>query len=129
MSAPSDEDDVYPTALTDADGQPFDSSQRYLLHFGPGQTPPAEAFQSLTTYDGRQLFTANAINRFAIGDRDAPTFNGMAHATFLFAANHPGRTWSLTGGPRPRPDRSPWALAAPQRSTRNASAICFTPDG
>ena len=44
MSAPSDEDAVYPTALTDADGQPFDSSQRFLLHFGPGQTQTSGRF-------------------------------------------------------------------------------------
>lgn len=58
------EDAIYPTALTDADGQPFDSSKRYVLLFPPGQLPPADAFWSLTMYDQRQLFTDNPINRF-----------------------------------------------------------------
>ena len=70
--------------------QPFDSSQRYLLHFGPGQTPPAEAFRSLTMYDGRQLFTADAINRFAIGDRDALTFNGNGSLDIPIRRESPG---------------------------------------
>jgi hypothetical protein len=96
--------------------QPFDSSRRYLLHFGPGQTPPAEAFRSLTRYDGRQLFTANAINRFAIGDRDALTFNGDGSLDIPIRRESPGA--DVESKPSP---------SAAQH--RNASAICFTPGG
>lgn len=69
------EDAVYPTALLQADGKPFDSDARYVMHFEPDQIPPARAFWSLTMYNEKQLFTANPIDRFAIGDRDALRFN------------------------------------------------------
>jgi len=69
------DDAVYPTAFADADGQPFDNGKRYVLHFNKDQIPPARAFWSLTMYDERQLFTANPINRYAIGDRDRLAFN------------------------------------------------------
>jgi hypothetical protein len=69
------EDAVYPTAFTDADGKPFSSDNRYVMHFSKEQIPPVGAFWSLTMYDQRQLFAANPINRYAIGDRDKLKFN------------------------------------------------------
>ena len=69
------EDAVYPTALVDADGQPFSSDNRYILHFAKDRILPARAFWSLTMYDERQLFTENPIGRYAIGDRDKLRFN------------------------------------------------------
>jgi hypothetical protein len=38
------EDAVYPTAVTDADGKPFISDNRYVLHFDRDQVPPVRAF-------------------------------------------------------------------------------------
>lgn len=46
-----------------------------MMHFDKEQLPPIRAFWSLSMYDERQLFTANPINRFALGDRDALKFN------------------------------------------------------
>ena len=70
------EDAFYPTAFTDAEGKPFSSAERYVMHFNKGQLPPARAFWSLTMYDDRQLFTENPIERYAIGDRDDIKLNG-----------------------------------------------------
>ncbi|MES2149303.1 MAG: DUF1254 domain-containing protein [Pseudomonadota bacterium] len=75
LGANTIEDAIYPTALADADGKPLDSAARYVLHFEKDQLPPVRAFWSLTMYNERQFFTANPINRFAIGDRDALTYN------------------------------------------------------
>lgn len=69
------QDAIYPSAARDAEGKPFDSGARYVVHFGKEQLPPVRAFWSLSMYDARQLFTANAINRYALGDRDALQFN------------------------------------------------------
>ena len=84
------EDAIYPTALIDADGQPFDSSKRYVLHFPAGQLPPANAFWSLTMYDQRQLFTDNPINRFAIGDRDPLALNPDGSLDINICRDTPG---------------------------------------
>jgi hypothetical protein len=64
------EDALYPNARTDADGQPFDGSHVYVMHFEPGQMPPVHAFWSLTLYDERQRFADNPLGRYALGDRD-----------------------------------------------------------
>jgi hypothetical protein len=70
------EDAIYPTAFTDPQGRPFDSGRAYVLHFEASELPPARAFWSLTMYNDKQLFTANPIDRYAIGDRDDLKLNG-----------------------------------------------------
>ena len=69
------EEAIYPGAAVDGDGQPLTGAARYVLHFEPGQAPPADAFWSLTMYGPDQFFVANPINRHAIGDRDRLAFN------------------------------------------------------
>jgi len=62
---------IYASALTDGDGQPLDGAHCYRLHV-PARMP-VNAFWSLSMYefapDGRRFFTANPIQRYAIGDR------------------------------------------------------------
>jgi hypothetical protein len=96
------------TAFTDGDGQPFDSSRRYLLHFEPGQSPPADAFWSVTMYDQRQLFTANPINRFAIGDRDALKFNADGSLDIHIRRESPGA--DLESNWLPAPASGPFTM-------------------
>ncbi len=85
------EDAVYPTAFADADGKPFDSAKRYVLHFGQDQIPPVRAFWSLTMYDERQLFAANPIGRYAIGDRDKLSFNPDGSLELYIQRESPGK--------------------------------------
>jgi hypothetical protein len=102
------EDAIYPTAVADADGRPFDSSKRYIVHFGPGQTPPADAFWSLTMYDQRQLFAANPISRFAIGDRDALQFNADDSLDIHIGRESPGA--DLESNWLPAPAAGPFTM-------------------
>jgi len=66
---------LYPTALSDGEGRALDGKHRYKLHFGRDALPPVRAFWSLTMYGADHFFVANPINRFAVGDRDALSFN------------------------------------------------------
>ena len=84
------EDAVYPFAFADADGKPFDSAQRYAMHFDKDRLPPVRAFWSLTMYDQRQLFAANPIDRYAIGDRDRLTFNSDGSLDLYIQRESPG---------------------------------------
>jgi hypothetical protein len=75
LGANPPEDAIYPLLVTDADGAPPTGDHEYLCHFPVGELPPADAFWSITMYDAHGFQVANAINRFAIGDRDALTYN------------------------------------------------------
>jgi hypothetical protein len=59
-------DAVYPTTFVDGDGKPLTGSNRYTLHFAKGETPPVNAFWSVTLYGPDSFFVVNSINRQAI---------------------------------------------------------------
>jgi hypothetical protein len=83
-------DAIYPMTERDVDGKPFDSGARYVVHFGKEQIPPVRAFWSLTMYDERQLFAANDLNRYAIGDRDQLQFNADGSLDLYIQRASPG---------------------------------------
>ena len=85
------EDSVYPTAFTDAEGKPFSSDSRYILHFNKDQVPPVRAFWSLTMYTEEQRLAANPIDRFALGDRDKLAFNPDGSLDLYIQRESPGR--------------------------------------
>jgi len=85
------QDAVYPVDRVDADGNPLNGANRYVIHFDKGQTPPANAFWSLTMYNTRQFFVANPINRYAIGDRDHLKFNPDGSLDIYIQHDSPGR--------------------------------------
>ena len=88
------EDAVYPSAVTDADGKPFSSENRYVLHFNKERVPPVRAFWSLTMYNERQNLAANPIDRYAIGDRDKLAFNPDGSLDIYISAIRPAKTKS-----------------------------------
>ena len=67
---------MYPYTRTTATGEPLDGSKNnYTLTFAAGQTPPVNAFWSVTMYDGKsQLLVKNPINRYLI---NSPMLPGM----------------------------------------------------
>ncbi len=81
----------YPVARVDGNGDPLDGGYKYVLHFDKGQTPPANAFWSLTMYNSKQAFVANPINRYAIGDRDKLKFNGDGSLDIYIQRESPGK--------------------------------------
>jgi len=91
LGANTIEDAVYPTAITDADGKPFSSDNRYILHFNANEVPPVRAFWSLTMYNDKQFFAANPIGRYAIGDRDKLAFNPDGSLDLFIQRETPGK--------------------------------------
>lgn len=96
------EDALYPTAFADSEGKPFDSENRYVLHFTKAQIPPVRGFWSLTMYDERQLFAANPIDRYAIGDRDPLVFNEDGSLDLYVQAASPGPDKEANWLPAPK---------------------------
>jgi hypothetical protein len=69
LGANRPQDAVYPTSLKDADGKAYDGANKYVVHFGKDELPPAEGFWSITMYDANYFFVANPINRYSISAR------------------------------------------------------------
>ena len=102
------DDAIYPTAFLDEQGKPLDSTSRYTIHFDKGKIPPARAFWSITMYNQRQLFAANPIDRYAIGDRSDLQYNADGSLDLYLQRESPGkdkeRNWL------PTPAEGPFSL-------------------
>ena len=57
---------VYSAGLLDKYLLPLNGARDYVMHFAPGQQPPAGAFWSVTVYDPTGQFVPNALNRYSI---------------------------------------------------------------
>ena len=101
LGANSVDDAVYPMGFVDAEGREFSSDERYVIHFEKNDLPPVRGFWSLTMYDSRQLFTANPINRYAIGDRDALAFNDDGSLDIYIQRSSPGQDKQANWLPAP----------------------------
>ena len=61
---------VYPSTLTDVNGDPLVGTRRYRLVFKAGQLPPNDAFWALNAYDLRTVdLIPNPLRRYAVSDR------------------------------------------------------------
>lgn len=96
------EDAFYPTAFVDADGKPFHSTKKYVIHFAKDEIPPVRAFWSLTMYNDKQAFADNPINRYAIGDRDKLKFNDDGSLTLYIQTESPGKDKESNWLPAPK---------------------------
>ncbi|MCU0805616.1 MAG: DUF1214 domain-containing protein [Burkholderiales bacterium] len=48
--------------------KPLSGANKYVLHFEKGETPPVNAFWSVSIYSPQSFFVANPINRFAVSN-------------------------------------------------------------
>jgi len=101
LGANQPQDSVYPLNLRDAEGQPVMGGNRYVLSFKKGETPPADAFWSVTMYDAEGFAVANPINRYALGDRDALTFNADGSLDIYVQTDDPGAAQRANWLPSP----------------------------
>jgi hypothetical protein len=102
LGANSPEDAVYPTSFADAEGRPYSSERRYLLHFDRDEIPPVRAFWSLTLYNDSQLFAENSLHRYALGDRDPLRYNGDGSLDIYIQRDSPGPERESNWLPAPR---------------------------
>jgi hypothetical protein len=84
------EDAVYPLNLADETGKPLDGTDKYTLHFDKGATPPADAFWSVTLYDGDGFQIANPLNRFALSSWMPFKYNADGSLNLYFQNDNPG---------------------------------------
>jgi len=102
LGAVPPEDAIYPMALADAEGRALTGGYDYVLHFEKDELPPARAFWSVTMYDAEGFQVANPLGRFAIGDRDALTFNADGSLDLYLQHKSPGRERESNWLPAPK---------------------------
>jgi hypothetical protein len=90
LGANQPEDAIYPVLTADADGDPMNGDQDYVIHFDADQLPPVAAFWSVTMYDAEGFQVANELNRFAIGDRDPLRYNADGSLDLYLRHTNPG---------------------------------------
>ena len=95
------EDAIYPSCYVDADGNPLNGNNKYMLHFEKGKTPPANAFWSLTMYDPDGYFVDNPINRYTLGDRSNLKVNEDKAIDIYIQKDNPGKDIEANWLPAP----------------------------
>ena len=101
----SKDEAIYPVYFIDSAGkQPNGSSDRYTLHFAPGQLPPVNAFWSLTLYElPASLLSANKLNRYLINSPMLPELkkDGDGGITLYIQHESPGEEKEANWLPAP----------------------------
>lgn len=62
------EEAVYSAGLLDSNLLPLNGVRSYVIHFAPGEEPPAGAFWSVTVYGPDGGLVANPINRYSVSN-------------------------------------------------------------
>ncbi|WP_331586600.1 DUF1254 domain-containing protein, partial [Phenylobacterium sp.] len=104
------EEAVYMRALNAQGHDEIDSRVAWRLRFPAGQTPPVDAFWSLTAYEitpeGQGFLVDNPIDRYAIGDRTPGLVRGRDGALeILIAPKDPGPAHRANWLPAPSSGR------------------------
>jgi hypothetical protein len=89
LGADMREDTVYPTSYLDADGNPYDSTNKYVMRFEKGQLPPTNGTWSVSQYKGN-FYERNALNRYAISPWMPLKFNEDGSLDIYLQAESPG---------------------------------------
>lgn len=95
------QDAIYPTREDDGTGKPLSGANRYVLHFPKGQTPPVNAFWSLTMYNAQYFFVANPLNRYTLSSRFKFTYNPDGSLDFYIQHGSPGKAKESNWLPAP----------------------------
>lgn len=102
LGANQPEDAIYPLNLADADGQPVQGENNYVLHFAADQLPPVNAFWSVTMYDADGFQVANSIDRFAISSWMPLKKNADGSLDIYIQHENPGSDKESNWLPAPR---------------------------
>jgi hypothetical protein len=96
------EDAIYPLNLGDEDDRPLDGANRYTIRFEKGETPPADAFWSITLYDPEGYQVGNSLNRFAVSSWMPFKYNADGSLDLYFQSESPGKDREANWLPAPK---------------------------
>ncbi|KOF53564.1 hypothetical protein AD428_12830 [Achromobacter sp. DMS1] len=104
LGAPTPEDVLYPVTVSDADGDPLQADEDYVLHFDKGQLPPVNAFWSLHLYNDKHNFADNAAKRYVIRSTDDLKYNSDGSLDIYIRRSDPGDSKRSNWLPTPTAD-------------------------
>ncbi len=82
-------DAIYPNAAVDSEGNNFNGSDRYMLHFDADKIPPVNGFWSLTLYDKKGFLVDNSIDRYNLGSMKDLVYNNDGSLDLYIQAEAP----------------------------------------
>jgi hypothetical protein len=91
LGANRPQDAVYPTSEADAEGKPYEGTNRYVMHFDKGMLPPVDGFWSLTMYDASYFFVPNKLNRYTLSQRNKLKVNKDGSVDLYLQKDSPGK--------------------------------------
>jgi hypothetical protein len=95
-------DAIYPINLGDESGNPLDGANKYTLNFDKGNTPPVNAFWSVTLYDSEGFQVPNVLNRFAVSSWMPLKYNPDGSLDLYFQNESPGADKEANWLPAPK---------------------------
>jgi hypothetical protein len=98
------EDAIYPMCSEDEEGKPLNGANRYVIRYEKEQTPPTNAFWSLSLYDSDGRFVDNPLKRYAVGDRSNLKTNPDGSTDIYIQHNSPGKDRESNWIPAPTGD-------------------------
>jgi hypothetical protein len=106
------EEAIYPAYFVDSAEQKLDASKnRYLLHFGPDQLPPVDAFWSLTLYElPSSLLSANPLKRYLINSPMLPRLKRDADGGLTLHVQHDSPGTDKEANWLPAPEGPFWTI-------------------
>ncbi|WFU48257.1 DUF1254 domain-containing protein [Sinorhizobium terangae] len=105
LGANRPQDAIYPTSLKSDSGlikRPYNGSEKYVLTFKKGLTPPVSGFWSLTMYDADYFFVDNPLNRYSISARQPLKANPDGSIDLLIQHESPGADKESNWLPAPK---------------------------
>lgn len=102
LGANRPQDAVYPTSQVDGDGKPYTGANKYTVHFPKGQTPPANAFWSITMYNADYFFVDNPLNKYTVSPRNNLKFNADGSLDLYIQNESPGKDKEANWLPAPK---------------------------
>jgi hypothetical protein len=98
------QDAVYPMAKVDDAGNPLTGTHTYVIHFNEGETPPAQAFWSITMYDKQYYFYPNPMDKLTVGQRNKLKYNADGSLDLYFSHLQPAGVAEANWLPAPADD-------------------------
>lgn len=102
LGANRPQDAIYPTSEKDADGNSYDGTKNYVMHFDKGQLPPVNGFWSLTMYDDKFFFVPNSLNRYTLSARNKFVINPDGSIDLYLQSDSPGKAREANWLPTPK---------------------------